>query len=261
MKIAKQTIIFTALLGIFLLLVTVESIPLEEHADRSLQASVAAAGGGGDTDAGGGGVRDDPVLTSSLVCDPPCTHGDICFLDLLYVDFQGEEVVLPSLECDRPTISSIPGGPPTNCSPACDPSDNCVRIQDTPDADVQYQCSTTNQIVCDARCAPNPCDTIDSGTTWVCLPPRLGPNEQIWWRRVRESFAGNRLKMCMKRGDVPPQDGRRCAARPKTCFFGTQQCPNGPRPSTRCFCDGKDATRTWSCAPQECPTPGDEVYQ
>lgn len=90
----------------------------------------------------------------------------------------------------------------------------------------------------------------------VTSPPDSDPMpEPAWWPRIAATFNGTNLKKCRKRKDRPPSAGKRCQREAKTCFFGTQLCPNGvgPHPATRCFCDGIHGDRVWTCDEAECP--------
>lgn len=99
----------------------------------------------------------------------------------------------------------------------------------------------------------------DCGVVQICLSGNCVDSgvavqgTTVWYEAVKQNFVGTRLKRCHKRGDTPPTEGTGCAARPKTCFFGYQGCGNSQYPDTRCFCDGKEGSQTWSCTPVSCP--------
>lgn len=75
-----------------------------------------------------------------------------------------------------------------------------------------------------------------------------------WWERLKESNSDMNLKQCARRQGVP-LTGEKCAKKPKTCFFGTQDCPSiGPHPTFKCTCDGKKPYNgKWTCIPESCP--------
>ena len=80
----------------------------------------------------------------------------------------------------------------------------------------------------------------------------LQDGEPLWWDRISTEFDGINLQKCTKKSEAP-DNGSRCS-RAKTCFFGTQDCDGiGAHPETKCFCDGKDGSRTWQCKVETCP--------
>lgn len=86
----------------------------------------------------------------------------------------------------------------------------------------------------------------------------FGYIEPAWYDRIEAEFTGANLKRCTKRnpnGIKPaPASGESCSAAAKTCFFGTQECPEvGPHPVFRCSCDGAAGSQTWSCPSLACP--------
>lgn len=93
--------------------------------------------------------------------------------------------------------------------------------------------------------------------SFLCLA--LSTNGQYvqppWFDRIREDFEAfvpGPVRRCWKREDSPPVPGETCAETPKTCFFGTQTCPDGElNPVTRCSCPGRPNNQ-WSCAPFSC---------
>lgn len=90
-----------------------------------------------------------------------------------------------------------------------------------------------------------------------CIPDRFV--EPDWYARVKENNANaaiSRVKRCYKRRGLPPVNGTRCAVRPKTCFFGNQECGGeiGGHPETKCTCSGRDGDQTWTCQEEFCPT-------
>lgn len=94
----------------------------------------------------------------------------------------------------------------------------------------------------------------------IFLLPVMANGQYIqppWYDRIKAEFdavGDEEVRRCFKRGDVPPQEGARCARNQKTCFFGTQSCPNGLlHPVTKCDCPGSPNNQ-WSCAQQACPT-------
>lgn len=93
--------------------------------------------------------------------------------------------------------------------------------------------------------------------------PTLGPRVRrpgfpVWWDLVAPNFIGNNLKRCYKRNDTPPEQGSRCALRPKTCYFQTQECPGlGASPLIRCVCDA----RIWECLPVRCTIPEAPLFE
>lgn len=70
-----------------------------------------------------------------------------------------------------------------------------------------------------------------------------------WWDLVSTNFEGQRLKVCNKLGGVAPNNGTRCGAKPKTCFFGDQACAISGvlQPKTRCYCNGREGGQKWNC--------------
>lgn len=82
--------------------------------------------------------------------------------------------------------------------------------------------------------------------------------EPTWWPLIERTFDGVNLQRCQKRNGItkplePPANGERCARKPKTCFFGGQECNNGVvYPDTRCFCNNQ----IWQCEPELCPGGG-----
>lgn len=77
--------------------------------------------------------------------------------------------------------------------------------------------------------------------------------EPLWFQRIAEEDESGLLKRCFKK-DVPPNNGDRCARRAKVCYFDTQDCDGmGAHPVTKCYCDGRNGSQTWSCEPEACP--------
>lgn len=88
----------------------------------------------------------------------------------------------------------------------------------------------------------------------LCMQASAQYVRPLWYDRLEEEDDSGLLKRCFKRQGVPPQQGRRCARRPKLCYFGTQDCDGvGAHPETRCFCDGHAGSRTWNCTIETCP--------
>lgn len=75
--------------------------------------------------------------------------------------------------------------------------------------------------------------------------------EPAWWPLIESTSNVKDLHRCRKRTQ-PPAHGEKCSRKPKTCFFGEQQCKDGtPYPDTICVCRFK----TWECAEIVlCPT-------
>lgn len=158
-----------------------------------------------------------------------CEPGTAC-----RVDGEGNAVCFP-----------VPLVTPVTKPPPLDPCALRLCPEDQPVCQVDPETG-------DTRCVAS--DTTDN----EALTPtttRDATGELLWWKRLMENFAGTRLKRCFKRNDTPPTEGVRCARRPKTCFFGTQDCPNGvgPHPVTRCFCSGRDGEQVWRCGEAACP--------
>jgi hypothetical protein len=143
---------------------------------------------------------------------------------------------------------------------------------------------------CEARCkccdpnTPKLCSTGQAGCchdgTWVCPDDTTGSytcgadvltkkphgtvcgrNEQgefeydkrHWFTSMERSFEGTHLKACVKR-EIPPVQGSACAVKPKTCYFGDQECPGfGSHPTVRCDCSGGVSGGTWACIYVDCP--------
>jgi hypothetical protein len=77
--------------------------------------------------------------------------------------------------------------------------------------------------------------------------------ESLWWSRIVSEFEGIRLATCEKKTN-PPTSGSKCSKKPKTCFFGTQDCDGyGAHPQTLCHCDGAVGSQTWNCTEEKCP--------
>lgn len=76
--------------------------------------------------------------------------------------------------------------------------------------------------------------------------------EPLWWNLIQQKFTGVGLQRCKGFGNVPPANGTKCSKKPKTCFFGDQECQGiGPFPRRRCKCRGG----TWKCDKDlVCPT-------
>lgn len=95
--------------------------------------------------------------------------------------------------------------------------------------------------------------------TTTCSVALTQYEEPLWWPVIEATFDGEfNLQRCRKRTAMnnnqkrmgPPSNGERCARRPKTCFFGLQNCSNGVSyPETTCICN----FRTWQCDPVQCP--------
>lgn len=81
-----------------------------------------------------------------------------------------------------------------------------------------------------------------------------------WWHRVSDQFTGVNLRRCQTRGGVAPVNGSGCSRKPKTCYFGTQQCAVGASPITRCYCDGIQGKKSWNCGPVGCPSSKDQDW-
>lgn len=98
-------------------------------------------------------------------------------------------------------------------------------------------------------------DRFAGPTANACTGVNTPTSQPTWWPRISRDFVGTRLRRCARRFDTPPVAGTRCARRPKTCFFGTQTCPNdvGAHPVDRCFCDGEEGAQVWTCGPAACP--------
>lgn len=83
----------------------------------------------------------------------------------------------------------------------------------------------------------------------VSLAVVQGQPEPPWFKRISATFDGVNLQKCSKKPKAP-QNNDPCSKKPKTCFFGNQDCPGvGPHPETKCVCTSK----TWKCEAETCP--------
>jgi hypothetical protein len=82
-------------------------------------------------------------------------------------------------------------------------------------------------------------------------PKMTEEGSPIWWEQVKETFKKgkhSRLKRCSMR-KTPPLEGESCSKKPKTCFFGSQLCPDIlDYPTLKCDCK----KRKWTCKMEQC---------
>lgn len=174
--------------------------------------------------------------------------------------------VVPIPATFTPIPGTTGGGGPTCCdtSPAPDcqtlfPGPRTGGPKCCPD-DKTWSCSFKGNFVCSGI-------TYKADSTEMTSPVCAAPNvpfldlkdvnsEPAWWKIIVDTYPGDDLHRCIKRS-VPPTQGRGCAMKAKTCFFGFQDCPapvTGPYPDTKCSCDGvKGVAGTWSCDSVSCP--------
>lgn len=200
-----------------------------------------------DTDADGGAIPDVIISLEGEQCGTTiCATGQICISGKCLAD--GDPIPGTVVEDTDDGEAPIP--------------DVNVTINDNP-PEQEASPSTCKDVTCDddqfcinGSCIDNPVKfpTLpvainDETTTTTNLPEVIPP----WFDMVKANFTGTRLRRCYKR-TTPPTEGRRCASRPKTCYFGSKTCSVGSavRPAIRCYCSGEAGGRQWSCQDVDC---------